>query len=216
MRLKVLDIDVDSNNVMVIGPPLVGKSILVRNILYEKVNNGFGGIYITTKDTAETILDWFQKYNLNGDIKIIDCVSRTIFSDAPDTENVKRVSIMDLTGISVRINMFLERFWKSGKRDVIIAFDSVSTVLMYLNPQTIFRFLHVLTNRIKSFGAFAFYTVDENMHDDRTIAMLKQVFNGVIELKEEENRRIFRYLSPSTRTEWKEFNIVDDRLEVSS
>ncbi len=215
MRLNILGIDIDSNNVMVIGPPLVGKSILVRNIVYEKVSDGFGGIYVTTKDTAETVLDWFQRFSLS-DIKIIDCVSRTIFSDAPDTENIKRVSIMDLTGISVRINMFLERFWKSGKRDVVIAFDSVSTVLMYLNPQTIFRFLHVLTNRIKSFGAFAFYTVDETMHDERTIAMLKQLFNGVIELKEEGNKRVFRYLSPSTRTEWKEFDIVDDRLEVSS
>ncbi len=215
MRIDILDIDIDSNNIMVIGPPLVGKSIFVRNIVLEKVSGGSGGIYITTKDTAETILDWFQKFNLN-EIKIIDCVSRTIFSDAPDTDDIKRVSIMDLTGISVRINMFLERFWKSGKRDVVIAFDSVSTVLMYLNPQTVFRFLHVLTNRIKSFGAFAFYTVDENMHDERTIAMLKQLFNGVIELKDEGNRRIFRYVSPSIRTEWKEFNIVNDKLEVLS
>lgn len=215
MRIDVLNIDVDSNNVMVIGPPLVGKSIFVRNIVLEKVGSGSGGIYITTKDTAETILDWFQRFNLDG-IKIIDCVSRTIFSDAPDTEDIKRVSIMDLTGISVRINMFLERFWKSGKRDVVIAFDSISTVLMYLNPQTVFRFLHVLTNRIKSFGAFALYTVDENMHDERIIAMLKQLFNGVIELRDEGNRRVFRYVSPSVRTEWKEFNIVNDKLEVLS
>jgi len=215
MRIDVLSIDIDSNNIMVIGPPLVGKSIFVRNIVCEKVSNGFGGVYITTKDTAETVLDWFRKFDLS-DIKIIDCVSRTIFSDAPDTDDIKRVSIMDLTGISVRINMFLERFWKSGRRDVVIAFDSISTVLMYLNPQTVFRFLHVLTNRIKSFGALAFYTVDENMHDERTIAMLKQLFNGVIELKDEGNRRVFRYISPSIRTEWREFNIVDDRLEVSS
>ncbi len=215
MRIEILNIDVDSNNVMVIGPPLVGKSIFVRNIVWEKVSNGFGGVYVTTKDTAEAVLDWFQRFNLS-DIKIIDCVSKTIFSDAPDTEDIKRVSIMDLTGISVRINMFLDRFWKSGKRDVIIAFDSISTVLMYLNPQTVFRFLHVLTNRIKSFGAFAFYTVDEDMHDERTIAMLKQLFNGVIELKDEGNRRIFRYISPSIRIEWREFSIVNDRLEVSS
>ncbi len=215
MRIDLLGIDVDSNNVMVIGPPLVGKSILVRNIIYEKVSRGFGGIYVTTKDTAETVLDWFRSFNLE-DLMIIDCVSRTIFSDAPDTDKIKRISIMDLTGISVRINTFLERLWKSGRKNVVIAFDSVSTVLMYLNPQTIFRFLHVLTNRIKTFGAFAFYTVDQNMHDERTIAMLKQLFNGVIEIKEEENRRFFRYVSPSTRTEWKEFSIVGKRLEVSS
>ncbi len=215
MRIEVLNIDVDSNNVMIIGPPLVGKSIFVRNIVCDKVSSGFGGIYITTKDTAEAVLEWFQRFNV-ADIKVIDCVSKTIFSDAPDTDDIKRVSIMDLTGISVRINTFLERYLKSGRRDVVLAFDSVSTVLMYLNPQTVFRFLHVLTNRIKSFGAFAFYTVDENMHDERTIAMLKQLFNGVIELKDEGNRRIFRYVSPSMRTDWREFDIVDGRLEVLS
>ena len=215
MRISSLGIDVDSHNVMVIGPPLVGKTILVRTILKEKVCEGFGGIYVTTKDTAETVLEWFERFGVS-DLMIIDCVSRTIFSDAPDTDTVKRVSIMDLTGISVRINTFLDRFLKAGKRDVAIAFDSVSTVLMYLNAQTVFRFLHVLTNRIKSFGAFAFYTVDENMHDERTVAMLKQLFTGVIEVKEEENRRYLRYISPSLRTEWREFTISGDVLEVSS
>ncbi len=215
MRIDVLGIDVDSNNIMVLGPPLVGKTILVRTILKEKVCEGFGGIYVTTKDTAEGVLDWFGRFGVEG-VKVIDCVSKTIFSDAPDTEDVKRVSIMDLTGISVRINGFLERYLRSGKRDVVMAFDSVSTVLMYMNPHTVFRFLHVLTNRIKSFGAFAFYTVDENMHDERTVAMLKQLFTGVIELRDNGDRRELRYVSPSLRTEWREFTISGDVLEVSS
>ena len=215
MRINFLGIDVDSNNVMVLGPPLVGKTILVRTILKEKIGEGFGGIYVTTKDTAEGVLEWFNRFEVDG-VKIIDCVSRTIFSDAPDTEDIKRVSIMDLTGISVRINNFLERFLRSGKKDVVMAFDSVSTVLMYMNTHTVFRFLHVLTNRIKSFGAFAFYTVDENMHDERTVAMLKQLFTGVLELKDDGERRALRYVSPSHRTDWREFTIEGDVLEVLS
>ncbi len=211
MIIKSLELDLDANNVMVLGPPLSGKSILVRNVIYEKVLEGFGGIYVTTKDTAEDVL----KSMGDVDVKVVDCVSKTIFSDAPDTENIKRVSIMDLTGISVRINSFLEEFWKAGKRNVVMAFDSVSTVLMYLNPQMVFRFLHVLTNRMKSFGAFAFYTVDDGMHDEKVVAMLKQLLGGVLELRDEGESRFFRYVSPSKRTEWKKFDIVGKEVVVS-
>ncbi len=211
MMIKFLGLDVDANNVMVLGPPLSGKSILVRNIVYEKVLEGFGGIYVTTKDTAEDVLRTME----DVDVKVVDCVSKTIFSDAPDTENIKRVSIMDLTGISVRINAFLEEFWKSGRRDVVMVFDSVSTVLMYLNPQMVFRFLHVLTNRMKSFGAFAFYTVDEGMHDEKVVAMLKQLLSGVIELRDDGNSRFFRYISPSKRMEWRRFDIEGREVVIS-
>ena len=211
MMIKFLGLDVDANNVMVLGPPLSGKSILVRNIVYEKVLEGFGGIYVTTKDTAEDVLRTME----DVDVKVVDCVSKTIFSDAPDTENIKRVSIMDLTGISVRINAFLEEFWKSGRRDVVMVFDSVSTVLMYLNPQMVFRFLHVLTNRMKSFGAFAFYTVDEGMHDEKVVAMLKQLLSGVIELRDDGNSRFFRYISSSKRMEWRRFDIEGREVVIS-
>ena len=95
-------------------------------------------------------------------------------TDVSDDTNIKRVSSpIDLTGISVGISRFLEEYIKSGKDSVVIVFDSLSNLLMYSNLQAVFRFLHVLTTRIRVCGAKAFYIVEEGMHDDRTVITLK-------------------------------------------
>ncbi|AEA47630.1 RAD55 family ATPase [Archaeoglobus veneficus] len=214
VKLDIINVDVPpGSNLMVYGPPLIGKSIFVRNLFYEKVSSGFGGIYISTKDTAETLIDWFKGVGLE-DFRIIDCVSKAMMDDISDTDTIKRVSIMDLTGISVRVNGFLEDYWRSGVREVLLTFDTISTLLMYLNPQTVFRFLHVLTSRLRAAGAIGLYVVEEGMHDDKTTATLKQLFSGIIELKEEDGRRFFRFISSSVRTEWMEFTVEEDRIVV--
>lgn len=159
------------------------------------------------------MFNWFKVLGIDS-FGVVDCVSKTIMEDVTDEENIKRVSVMDLTGISVKVNGFLEGYWRGGKREIIITFDSLSTLLMYLNPQTVFRFLHVLVGRVRSSGAIAFYVVEEGMHDPKTTATLKQLFNGVLELKEEESRRFFRFLSPSFRMDWREFVVENDRVLV--
>jgi len=201
------------SNLMVYGPPLIGKSAFVRGLFNEEVSNGVGGIYVSTKDTAETLMGWFERVGLN-DFRIIDCVSKAMMEDVADTDKIKRVSIMDLTGISVRVNGFLEEYWRSGVRDILLAFDTISALLMYLNPQTVFRFLHVLASRLRATGAVGLYVVEEGMHDDKTTTTLKQLFNGVIEFKEEGEKRFFRFISSSGRTDWKEFVIEDEKVVI--
>jgi len=186
------------SNIMVIGPPLIGKVSLVKEIVWGEIEKGSGVIYVTTKETGEEILREFE----NVDIRVIDCVSKLAISDVSDTENIKRVaSPLDLTGISVGVNKFLEEYFKQGKTAVIV-FDSLSNLLMYSNLQTVFRFLHVLTTRIRAAKAKAIYIVEEGMHDEKTVATLKQIFNGVIELKEENDKRFFRFKSSKVRSDW--------------
>jgi len=54
---------------------------------------------------------------------------------------------------------------------------------MYTNIQTLFRFLHVFTGRVKLAGAIGIYVVDEGMHDDKSINTLKQLFLALLEVK---------------------------------
>ncbi len=193
-------------NVMIYGLPLIGKTILARNIFLSKLKEGYGGVYITTNDTGEDVLDWFKDFDVN--FKVIDCISKTIYPDSADTEFIKRVaSPIDLTGISVWTSRFLDSYFRSGKRDVIILLDSLSTLLMYTNPQTVYRFLHVVTRRIRATKAKALYIVQKDMHEERTITTLKHMFDGVIEVKEESNKRFLRFISSTQKTDWIEFSI---------
>lgn len=212
---KMLDIDIpNANNLMTIGPPLMGKSVFARNLFEEKLKEGYSGIYITTRDLPDDVLEWFKD---DVHFKILDCVTKTMSEDLPDTENIKRVSVMDLTGITSNLNNFLEDVWRGeSNKQVVIVFDSLSTLLMYSNLQTVFRFLHILVARVKSADAIALYIIEQGMHDEATTATLKQLFSGAIELKEERERRFLRYIGSSMRTDWKEFEVRDDKLMLMS
>lgn len=212
--LKTLNIEIpNTNNLMTIGPPLMGKSVFARNLFEEKIKEGYSGIYITTRDLPDDVLKWFKD---DIDFKILDCVTKTMSEDLPDTENIKRVSVMDLTGITSNLNSFLEDVWRGGNKQVVVVFDSLSTLLMYSNLQTVFRFLHILVARIKSADAVALYIIEQGMHDEATTATLKQLFSGAIELKEERERRFLRYVGSSVRTDWKEFEVREGELMLMS
>jgi hypothetical protein len=63
---------------------------------------------------------------------------------------------------------------------------SLSTLLMYSNLQTVFRFLHVFTGRIQSVGALGLFAIDSTAHDEQTMNTLKQLFDGVITTSEDD------------------------------
>jgi hypothetical protein len=100
-------------------------------------------------------------------IGIIDCVTK--IDSVVKTENIKIASSpVDLTGIGVKISQFFDDFFikkKIQKNQLHI--NSLSTILMYSNAQTVFSFLRIFTNRIKSIGALGIYLLDGGMHDGR-------------------------------------------------
>jgi len=189
------------SNIIIITSSISAKASFIRKIIAEAEGNT-GSIYVTTRDTAEEVLDKYK--NNNVELRVIDCVSRLAIPDLADSESIRRISSpIDLAGISTAINKFLEEYFRKGKK-VILIFDSLSNLLIYSNIKRILRFLHVLTIRIKMAKAKAFYIVDKEACDEKSLIMLKQLFNGVIEIKEEDNKRIVKLITPNIRKEWEE------------
>lgn len=91
-----------------------------------------------------------------------------------------------MTGIGIKLSEFLQQFYDSGMRANRIALDSLSTLLMYSNLQTVFRFLHVFTGRVQSAEALGLFIIDSTAHDDQTMSTLRQLFDGEIEVREAE------------------------------
>jgi hypothetical protein len=79
---------------------------------------------------------------------------------------------------------------------------------MYSNIQTVFRFLHVFTGRIKAAEALGMYVIDSGMHDEHAIATLKQLCDGMIEVKSENDRNFIRIVGLVPKpTPWLEFEV---------
>ena len=146
----------NGSNIMMIGPPMSGKETIINYIVYHGLNSGDAAVIVTTVDPGENVIDWFSYNNLDiplENLGIVDCVTKTLGVPTSDTDNIKRASSpVDLTGIGVKICQFLEDFWMKKKlRKTRLCIVSLSTILMYSNIQTVFRFLHVSSRNIRAF-----------------------------------------------------------------
>lgn len=200
------------SNIMLIGPPMSQKGVILNNIMYHgTVKNENAVIKVTTRESAEQILEWFKRNKLElplSRIGIIDCITKSFGGSVYENDYIKIASSpVDLTGIGVRIGQFFEDFiLKKNILKTQLHIDSVSTILMYSNIQTVFRFIHVFTRRIKAAGSLGIYVVESGMHDEQSIATLTQLFDGVIEIKTENDKNYIRIagLSPKP-TPWFEY-----------
>jgi len=177
-------------NVLVAGPPLTGKRQIAFDILASGANRGDGSIIVTTKDSADKVLEGFDTRlddEIDPDIGVVDCVTKQRGIGTIDNDpRIKYASSpIDMTGIGIKLSEFLQEFYETrNNTENRVLLHSVSTLLMYSDLQTVFRFLHVFTGRVQSADALGLYVIDATSHDDQTMNTLKQLFDAVIELEE--------------------------------
>jgi len=61
--------------------------------------------------------------------------------------------------------------------------DSLTTLLLYSNLQTVFRFLHVFTSRVESVDGLGLYTIESTAHDAQALSTLDQLFDATIDVE---------------------------------
>lgn len=202
------------SNIMLIGPSMIGKEDILYHIMYhgaEKNENAV--ITVTTRESAAQILEWFQENRLTlpmSRIGIVDCVSKMLGGALVENENIKITSgPADLTEIRTKISQFFEEFFvKKNIKKVQLHINSLSTILMYSNINSVFKSLHVFTGRIKAAGALGIYVIERSMHDEQTVATLKSLFDGIIEIKTENDKNLIRAIGLSPKpTPWFEYEI---------
>jgi KaiC/GvpD/RAD55 family RecA-like ATPase len=182
-------------NILVTGPPLTGKRSLTLDILAAGTQQGDGSIIVTTKDSGTRVLDdYAQRVAYEGNpVAVVDCVSRQQgVGDLRDDDRVKYTSSpVDMTGIGIKLSEFLQAFYQEQEiaRNRIMV-HSLSTLLMYSDLKTVFRFLHVFTGRIQSVDGLGLFCIDSSAHDDRTMNTLKQLFDGIVRTSEDDDPTI--------------------------
>ncbi|ELZ98990.1 hypothetical protein C440_01500 [Haloferax mucosum ATCC BAA-1512] len=186
-----LDTEVEpGTNLLISGPPLTGKRSLALDILAEGTRSEDGAIIVTTKDGADRILKDFGKrveYEKHP-VSVIDCVTKQQgVGEVRDDERIRYTSSpVDMTGIGIKLSEVLQEFYQErGLEQNRIVLHSLSTLLMYADLQTVFRFLHVFTGRIQSVGGLGLFVIDAEAHDDRTMNTIKQLFDGIITTHED-------------------------------
>lgn len=172
----------EGTNLLVTGDAMSGRDEFVGEVVSEGTENGEGTVYVTTDDTAGDLLGRYDGNDLDR-FGVVDCVTESQGDEEPD-ETVKFASSpSDMTGIGVKVSSFLEEFREErGIENNRVFVDSVSTLLMHSNLETVFRFLHVFTGRVRSVDGFGVFVVDSVAHDEKEYSTLRQLFDGVVEV----------------------------------
>ena len=157
---------------------------------------------MTTSDSAENVVeDYRERVAGAGDLHlgVVDCraegSSGSANADTPPGLYIHHVSSPgDLTGIGIGITKCLESLHGAGADSGRVALISLSTMLSYTDRETVFKFCHVLSSRLDAAGYMGVFTIDTGAHDEQTLQVIKQAFDGLIEVRETDGSREARVL----------------------
>jgi len=196
---SVLDVDgLESvrpgTSILVSGPAMTGKQDFVYDVLADGTAAGQGAVVVSTGDRAETVIEDYTTRTGRDDLAlgVVDCAAdqSTAGSRPGDGIFVHHVSSPgDLTGIGIGITEALESLHDRGVDEGRLALSSLSTMLTYTDRKTVFKFCHVLSSRLDAAEYLGLFTIDASAHDEQTLQVIKQAFDGMIEIREHEGTR---------------------------
>lgn len=107
-------------------------------------------------------------------------------TEAPEGVVTEQVSTpSDLTGLGIAIGQFLSE-WDGP---VFVCFDSLTSMLQYVDIKTAYEFLHAVTGQIHAAGATSHFHIDPDAHDERHVASITSLFDAKITLDGEPSVR---------------------------
>jgi KaiC/GvpD/RAD55 family RecA-like ATPase len=198
------------SNILISGPAMTGKEELALSILANGSEDGEGAIVMTTGDPAETVIEDYRERVPGVDesrLAVVDCRGDgDRSSDQSESGSyIHHVSSpADLTGIGIGITKGLERLNTHGADRGRFALSSLSTMLTYTDKKTVFKFCHVLSSRLDAADYVGVFTIDTGAHDEQTIQVIKQAFDGLVEVREGQVGREGRVLGLGDEpTDWR-------------
>ncbi|WP_276301154.1 helix-turn-helix transcriptional regulator [Halorussus lipolyticus] len=75
--------------------------------------------------------------------------------------------------------------WKGNGNRTMVSVQTLTILLEYVDFDTAFRYLHILTHRVQAADAIGFYHMDPEIHDEETINTLKSLFDAVVEVSDD-------------------------------
>lgn len=170
-----------ATNVLLEMPPMGGGREVCTSLLAEGVEDP-SVLYVSfTRRASACVETWetggYDATNL-GVITVGDASSAVDRSDVV-TESVSSAS--DLTGLGIQIGQFLSE-WDAP---VVVCFDSLTSMLQYVDFETAYEFLHAITGQVHAAGARAHFHIDPDAHDAMEVAGITSLFDASVSLAEE-------------------------------
>jgi KaiC/GvpD/RAD55 family RecA-like ATPase len=149
-------------------------------ILKYLTDNGQIGIIVSASRPYNSLFDLYKKHKINTkSLMIIDAISHKQGLKTEEVENVFFVeNIKSLTTIAIMIKESLEKI----KKQKFVFIDSVTTMLIYNNPEVYMRFLHSTLSEMRNQGVGGILIFIESEANEKIKMQLKTICDKVITL----------------------------------
>lgn len=187
-------------DLLVAGPSRETVRPVPTRILARAAEPGDGAALVTTRDAARTLLDRVTRDvpALERDrVGVVDCTpTHDVVRANPRQRHWSVPSPTDLTGASMAITECLETLRDAGVERRHLLFDSLSTLLLSTDAETVFRYAHqvLLAGGATGLSLFPIYT---NVTDGTDFERLKHLFDGMVRVRRREGGREVRFAGMS-------------------
>ena len=179
------------NCMLLSSPPMSELSILGLEFLYDGLKRGEPGVYITLDDSPEALRLKALKFGwplINAEkmglMRWVDVYSIHANKEVKNTESILRIGgPLALTDLSIALSQIQAGFHKIAG-SYRFFFDSLSTLLLYNDPNTIYRFLQVITSKLKMSNGVGFFTLGTGMHDEKINMTIRHLMDGALSIND--------------------------------
>ncbi|MCJ7478594.1 MAG: hypothetical protein MUP63_00255 [Candidatus Nanohaloarchaeota archaeon QJJ-7] len=200
-------------SVLLVGPPGTGKTTFLNQFLYTGLQKGEKGIYITLDSPPEEVKETALYFGWDFDDFGDDLVFIDGYSWREGGEPESEFAIegpSDLNQMNITLADAMKKVGQGRKR---IVMDSVSTLILYTDPSSAVKFLQVVSAKSKASDSNLLMSLEEGVHEQKTISTLNYVSDGLMKMRREEERRMFsiqRMIKTEHSRDWTEFEIEGD------
>lgn len=214
-----------SNNIIVYGPPFIGKEILINCFIAEGLKKGIPAIWVLTNKSINTIREEMQYVlpaykdieNL-GIVRYVDIYSRSVGEVTTEPGVIYVEQATDCSAILDAVDSIVSEFKKKKYEYYRLGFVSISTLMVRLDPSTTFKFLQPFCGKRKREKAVALYTLEAGMHSDTDISMLGHMMDGEIVFKSEQLKTmlVVKGVGDVQSREWIQYTYTKRGLSIGS
>jgi len=213
-------------NVLLTGPPFIGKEVLVERFIVEGITKGIPAVLILSdaspsemRNSLANHVPSVEEYERLGLLKYIDAYSIPMgVEHEEDNENIAYVKeATAYEDIIAAMDKFIKALSKKHEyiRVVVV---SISTFITYSDVKATYGFLQNLTGRLKRSKSVAMFPIDEGMHTQTDIQMLGHVMDGSFQFKAE---NLKTYISiqgvcDSQSRDWIQYQYTKKGLNIGS
>lgn len=146
--------------------------------------------------------EWIASWNSNAgespaEATIVDVgeTTRSATSSAVVAEGPTAFSIMpisnprDIAHLGGAITNRMAK-WADNENETVVCFHSITDLLEHVDEEHVFNFLTMITSHLRHQEAVAHFHMDPTEHDDKTIYLMDQVFDAIVEVDEVGGRTV--------------------------